>query len=201
MARQVWHSPSDQMGLTRGGRQNMDKGDHQGRLQFSLYWKKGHRFFCPMTEQSIKDMKKETFKTLLKKKLKEKATEFLFTYREKHSKTQNLKSFKLQTYLSSNELTTNEKKLLFSLRTRSIDVKRNYKNKFKFNMLCSLCKDESEEESEPHLLRCSKILSEVKNDIDVINAKYGNIFSDNIEDQVKTTKIFSKVLKQKSSDS
>ena len=31
-----------------------------------------------MTEQSIKDMKKETFKTLLKKKLKEKATDFLF---------------------------------------------------------------------------------------------------------------------------
>ena len=64
-------------------------------------------------------------------------------------------------------------------------------------MLCSLCKDESEEESEPHLLRCSKILSEVKNDIDVINAKYGNIFSDNIEDQVKITKIFSKVFKAK----
>ena len=37
-----------------------------------------------MTEQDIKEMNKEKFKTLVKKKLK--ATHFLFKFRENHSK-------------------------------------------------------------------------------------------------------------------
>ena len=148
-----------------------------------------------LNEQEIKVMKKEVFKSALKKKLQEKATVFLMNYREKHSKTQNLKSYKLQSYLSSNKLTTNEKKLLFSLRTRSIHVKRNYKNKYKFNMKCSLCEDDSQEETEIHLLKCVKILAEIKNTLDITSAKYGDIFSENIEDQVTITKTFNEVLK------
>ena len=84
-----------------------------------------------LNEEEIKVMKKETFKNGLKKKLREKATNFLMNLKAKHSKTTNLKSFQLQSYLSSEKLSTKEKKLLFSLRTRSINVKRNYKNKYK----------------------------------------------------------------------
>ena len=138
-------------------------------------------------------MKKDSFKNGLKKKLKEKATLFLFNYREKHSKTKNLTNFKLQPYLTSDKLTTREKKLLFSLRTRSIDVKRNYKNKFKFNMSCSLCRDDSQEETETHLLECSKIITK----INTKDVKYEDIFSENIDKQVKITKIFNQVMKTK----
>ena len=150
-----------------------------------------------MKEEEIKVMKKETFKNIVKKKLKEKALDFLLTKKAKHSKTENLNSYKFQQYLSSGQLTTNEKKLLFSLRTRSVDVKRNYRGKYRFNMHCSLCRDESEEETELHLLKCSKIIDEVKEDIDLTKAKYEDIFSNKIEDQVVITKIFCEVFKAK----
>ena len=60
-------------------------------------------------------------------------------------------------------------------------------------MYCSLCKDESEEESEIHLLKCSVIRREIN--MDISHAKYENIFSDNIEDQVSITKVYNQVIK------
>ena len=144
-----------------------------------------------LNEQEVKVMKKTKFKNGLKKKLKENATSFLYKYKEKHTKTKHLNNYKFQSYLSSDKLTTNEKKLLFSLRTRSIDVKRNYKKKFKFNMSCSLCKDDSQEETEMHLQKCSKIIAKVN----TAHAKYEDIFSEDIEKQIKITKIFGQVMK------
>ena len=149
------------------------------------------------SENEIKDMKKETFKKLLKSKLHEKAYQFLSYSRGKHSKTKNLKTFTFQTYLQSGKFTTKEKKLLFSLRTRSIDVKTNYKNKHKFNMQCSLCEDENDEESEIHLLKCAKIIEKIGPNVNLANARYENIFSDKIEDQVAITKVFDLVFKTK----
>ena len=65
----------------------------------------------------------------------------------------------------------------------------------KFNMLFTLCEIDSEEESEKHLLNCSKIVEKLGHNIDFKNACYDNIFSANIEDQVKITKVFDKVFK------
>ena len=60
-------------------------------------------------------------------------------------------------------------------------------------MYCSLCKNESEDESEIHLLKCSVIRQEIK--IDITKASYEHIFSDNIDNQVYITKIFNQVFK------
>ena len=95
-----------------------------------------------LTEYQIKTLKKEAFKRILKCKLGEKAYEYLLNLKETHSKTEHLLNYKLQDYLLSENLSFKQKRLLFSLRTRSIHVKRNYKNKYKFNMLCSLCPDQ-----------------------------------------------------------
>ena len=68
-----------------------------------------------LSEEKIKDMKKEAFKTLVKGKLQEKATEFLFSCSEKHSKSRGLTTFGLQSYLTTEKLSTIEKKTyLFS---------------------------------------------------------------------------------------
>ena len=58
-----------------------------------------------------------------------------------------------------------------------------------------LCEIESEEESEKHLLTCSKIVEKLGHTIEFKNACYENIFSANIEDQVTITKVFDKVFK------
>ena len=149
------------------------------------------------TDIEIKQMKKTYFKKLIKGKLKESATNFLFNHKsdEQRSKIKNLKSFTLQNYLKTTKLSNKEKKLLFSLRTRSIDVKRNYKNKYKFNMKCHLCQDESEIESEEHYLKCQKILQNIDDKEILLTAKYENIFSNDIEKQISITKVFDKIFK------
>ena len=67
---------------------------------------------------------------------------------------------------------------------------------YKINMQCTLCEDNSEEESEAHLLKCTKILNKLDgNNEDILNASYEQIFSQNIDEQIKVTKVFSKILK------
>ena len=142
-------------------------------------------------------MKKDSFKKIVKDKITESAYNFLFYHKseENRSKIKNLTSFKLQNYLKTNKLSKKEKKLLFSLRTRSIDVKRNYKNKYKFNMKCRLCDDDQEDESESHYLKCLKILENIDNKDEILNVKYEDIYSQNIEKQISITKIFDKIFK------
>ena len=50
--------------------------------------------------------------------------------RGKHSKTKNLNNYGLQTYLTSQDLSVREERLLFSLRSRMFHVKTNY-NKYR----------------------------------------------------------------------
>ena len=146
-----------------------------------------------LSEQSIQSMKKHKFKKYIKEKLHAKATQFLFKNKSKHSKSNNLNSFSLQDYVSTEKLNTREKKLLFSLRTRSIHVKTNYKTMYKFNMKCFLC--ENDEDSEKHLLKCPKILENIDNPTEVQNACYENIYSQNLDDQIIVTKIYDKIFK------
>ena len=64
-------------------------------------------------------------------------------------------------------------------------------------MHCSLCEDKSVPESEMHLLKCPIIVADIGNEIDLKNANYKDIFSNDIQKQVKITKIFDKVFKSR----
>ena len=101
-------------------------------------------------------------------------------------------------YLVTTDLSITEKKLLFSLRTRMFNVKTNYRKKYEYNMYCSLSQDTSEEESEEHLLKCTKIIQKLSDPTEIENATYSDIFSKNLSDQVKITKIFAKIVKAQS---
>ena len=63
-------------------------------------------------------------------------------------------------------------------------------------MLCLLCEDK-QEESEEHLLVFKPIKNQVRNECDLSEARYMDIFSGNISEQLKITKIFQKVLNAK----
>ena len=70
---------------------------------------------------------------------------------------------------------------------------------YKINMQCTLCENKSDEESEAHLLKCTKILENAEiNPAEISSASYEQIFSQNIEEQIKITKVFSKILKVRS---
>ena len=64
-----------------------------------------------------------------------------------------------------------------------VDVKTNYKNKFKFNMQCRICN--LDEESERHLIKCSEVLKKMDEDFNFIDVDYLDIFSQNLENQIK----------------
>ena len=79
------------------------------------------------TEEEIMTMKKQTFKSLVNEKIKVKAFEYLAGLHMKHSKFRYLcQEQGMQEYLTSNELSTREKQLLFRLRSRTTPNKTNY---------------------------------------------------------------------------
>ena len=140
-------------------------------------------------------MKKEKFKKLLKRKLSEKSSELLFNLKNKEnrSKSKNLNSYKLQNYLQTNLLTTKQKQLLFALRTRSVDVKTNYRSMYQFNIQCRLC--DKYEDSERHYLVCEKIINNIDPSIELNSANYDHIFSSDIDEQINITKIYDQIFK------
>ena len=78
-------------------------------------------------------------------------------------------------YLLSDEISTDEKKLLFALKTRAVNVKTNYSSNLT-NMQCRFCRKNGEEESELHVMHCENIISDInlKNDLETIS--YEDIF-------------------------
>ena len=146
-----------------------------------------------MSEEDISKMSWQRFKNLVKQRLKVNASIFLCSLKEQHSKLQNLNSYSFQDYLQTNELSIEQKKLLFSLRCRMTPTKSNYKNNFKENMSCRICQVEDSIESDQHLLTCRQVISVLKDSTNILKVKYEDIF-DNLSSQIEITKIYEIVI-------
>ena len=68
------------------------------------------------------------------------------------------KSLKPQNYFTSNSFSLSDKQMLFSLRTRMLNVKQNIKNMYPGNLGCKLC-NECDIQTQDHLLNCQNIIS------------------------------------------
>ena len=140
-----------------------------------------------LSEREISSMKKNNFKTLVTEKILEVAKLYLIKLKNKHSKSDGLSADgKVQDYLTSSKLTTEEKQLLFHLRTRTFECKANYSNLYNAELACSIC---LEEDNQGHLLRTT-------NGVDLKGVQYSDIFGP-IEKQVPATKILMKVTKNR----
>ena len=150
-----------------------------------------------MTEDRIAKMKKYKFKIYSKNKVKEAAFKYLQNIKEKHSKVMNINydKFKIQPYLLESKFITTEKQLLFALRTRMTDVKVNFRSMYQ-NLNCDLCTD-NEIQSDNHLLQCSTIIEECSQLSSDISSEYEDIFSNDVQNQMKITKLYSAVFKTK----
>ena len=150
------------------------------------------------SECEIKSMKIYTYRNLVKKQIQEVSTKYLLSLKMKNnvekSKSKNIwPSDDMKMYLRSNELSTDEKRLLFSMRCRVNEVKCNYKSKYRNDMSCSLCSS-NVDESEMHLLQCEAIVSEPEVKDDISEIEYSDIFSD-IKKQIKAVKIWKKIFR------
>ena len=142
-----------------------------------------------LSELEISTMKKSTFKRVIDSKIREASRKYLFELRNKHTKSSGLQTYKLQAYLTTNELSTDEKQLLFQLRTRTFNCKANYKNQYGDNITCILC---GSEDNQKHLLFCSRITAGVNTE----SVSYDDIFGV-LDKQVRVVKVLKKVTRNR----
>ena len=139
-----------------------------------------------LSESEIRAMNKKKFKSIVTSSIFKVARQYLVFQKNKHSKCEGLSANdKMQDYLSSEKLTTEEKQLLFQLRTRSYDCKANFRNLYKNQLACFIC---GQEDNQPHLLSCTATTQ----GLDLTNVQYSDIFG-TIEKQVRITKILMQI--------
>ena len=146
-----------------------------------------------LTEMELKTISKTGFKNIVKKKIHSKYLCFLNELKMKHSKSEYLEcsTIKMADYLQSAKFTTREKRLLFKLRSRTLDVKGNFPGQFK-DLLCHCCN--LAEETQSHLLQCEQLVSKLqylKEDKTNLNEMY--IYG-NLEQQEIIVRIYSDIL-------
>ena len=147
-----------------------------------------------LKEEDIKKLSQYKIKKLVANKIRIKTDEYLLKLKNSHTKTENLyTSDEMQEYLKTDQLTRSEKILLFKLRTRMADLKGNFSESHRGNLHCELCKDESEDETQRHLLQCTFVVNHPEVGPEVQQIKYDDIFSD-LASQVKAVKIWKKIL-------
>ena len=106
-------------------------------------------------------MKKDKFRNLVKRKIRNLSNRYLISLPNEHSKSEKLLLENvIKQYLTCQEISTEEKKLLFALKTKTVNVKTNYSSGYKDNMQCRLCGKPGEDESEIHILTCQQIVNE-----------------------------------------
>ena len=133
-------------------------------------------------------------KKLVAQKVRIKADDYLLKLKEKHVKTEQLyPSDKMQEYLKTDQLTKSEKILLFKLRSRMIEIKGNFQESHRSNLHCELCEDETEDETQNHLLKCNFLLNHPDLQQEITTIKLNDIFSD-LASQVKAVKVWKKIL-------
>ena len=142
---------------------------------------------------NIRLMSKLKFKQLVDTAVKKESYAYLLNEKNKLSKIKHIQysSLSMQNYLQPNEITTEEARFIFLLRSRMINVRINYPGSYdKNDLFCNFCHDKNQPDDQQHLLLCAGLsLMEVSNN----NIKYDDLFCDDLIKQVTV----SRILKQK----
>ena len=147
-----------------------------------------------LTENEISKMKRISYKKLVSEKINLLSAQYLSSLKERHSKSVHLQySKEMQPYLRNESLSIECKKLMFRIKNRLIDVKTNYKGKYKNNLQCRLC--QAPEESQPHLVVCSEIVSDDEVRKALEGFSYNDIFTTNVQVQTHLINTWKQIMK------
>ena len=132
-------------------------------------------------------MSENSLKNLLNKKADAKALEYL--NHEKKSKTKHIKheNLVLQPYLKAGKMSNTQRKFIFQLRSKMLDMKVNYQGSHN-NLLCELCG--KHEDSQQSLLICEKLMD--PNEIVIELPVYEDLFSQDVQRQMHISSILKK---------
>ena len=110
-----------------------------------------------MTDSEIQGVSKQSFKSYVTKKVKNEFMNYLKDKKRSHKKSEYLdcQDIKPAEYIQSPRLSHTEKLLLFKLRSRTLDVKQNFKNQHRdpWCLSCGLF-----QETQSHLLQCPALV-------------------------------------------
>ena len=145
-----------------------------------------------MTDAEIQGVSKQVFKRYVTKKVKDEFIRYINDLKRAHSKSEFLEcqEIKQAEYIKSTRLSHKEKKLLFKLRSRTLDVKQNFKNQNK-DPWCTSCG--LFQETQSHLLQCPALAPKLNYLIDNSNLTENDIYG-SLEKQEKIVKVFSDLL-------
>ena len=145
-----------------------------------------------LTDKEIQGVSKSVFNKFVKKKVKTNMMKYLSEKKKSHTKAKFINcDFNQAEYIKDPMFTTREKQLLFKLRSKTLDVKENFKGMHRnpWCISCGLFK-----ESQSHLLQCPELVSKL-NYLDVKPSTLNeNYIYGNIKQQQMMVKIFSDVL-------
>ena len=148
-----------------------------------------------LSDRDIRSMKKEKYKNIVKQKIRQAAFEYLKNLKEGHSKIDNLsyEKFEMSSYMNSPLFSSDDKKVLLALRTRTVEgIRNDFRGMFP-DILCPLlC---GSDDTIEHILECTALRSKHTSDIlSQSDVKYHDIFSSNIMKQKQATELFKQLL-------
>ena len=115
-----------------------------------------------LEEDYISMKSKTAFKEEIKEKIRKAAFIYLKNLQKEHSKIKHIvyPKFQTQGYMTSPIFTNDDVNLLHALRSRSVNVKSYFRNKYLNNLLCPLCLEEDDDQR--HLLECVELRKRFK---------------------------------------
>jgi vacuolar-type H+-ATPase catalytic subunit A/Vma1 len=148
-----------------------------------------------LTDEEISCIKKSKFKRIVEEAVTRKALEDLNNDAERHSKSANIMkaNLKREKYLDDPRFSRSDAELLFSLRTRMIDVKKNFSKKYGDDMARRTCKVNVVVETQDHIFKGDGLTEKIEISKDVV---YEDIFK-NVDEQLVVIKIFKKLLRER----
>ena len=141
------------------------------------------------TFSQIKSLQQDKFRSVVRKAIEEKTYRFLTNLKLKHSKVKHIehKSLVLQEYLQPRNVQSIQlSKFLFQSRTRMLECRVNFRNRYKNeDLLCPLKCGSLDDQK--HILECSEI--DVNAIIDQEIPEYEDLFGNDVKKQTKVASI------------
>ena len=143
-----------------------------------------------LTLQNIEEMPKNTYKKIIKNKIKKEAFSYLVKKRdERNGKGIEIlyQNLDMQTYLGSEDIdiTNEERKLIFQLRTKMcFKIKTHFRNMYA-NTICEGC--HLNESTTKHTLECVRLIG--RNEIVTYLPSYHDIYGEDEDEQVYIARI------------
>ena len=166
---------------------NSNRGDW-----FLIMEEKRKKYNLILSDETISKMSQENFRKLIKKKIHSHAVKYIHDVSEPHSKSENLQNpkFERQAYFSDRRFSKLDVQLLFTLRTKMLNCKSNFRNQYNNKLEYRICKEMNTVENEDHILLC-----QVLND-QVYEVTFSDVYG-NTDEQYKVVQIFKKVLRRR----